>query len=279
MESMSSAPYYLPGARRGYRLGHQEVKDAVITDALWDPHENLHMGGCAERCATQYAITRKDQDDYAAESFRRANRAQAEGWFAAEIAEFEEKTSKGETIALKEDEGPKRVNYDKIPQLKPAFAKDGTITPANASTLNDGAAVVILAKDAASVGATARPLAKIVSFGSHSQDPLWFTTAPIEAARTALARAGWKVEDVDLWEVNEAFAVVPIAFARALGIPGEKLNVWGGAISLGHPVGASGARILTTLVHALRMRGARRGVAAICAGGGDGVAVCVELNA
>jgi len=277
MENMSQAPYLLPKARDGFRLGHQQVVDSLVSDGLWDPYNNLHMGSCAEKCAAQYAFTREQQDAFAAESFRRANTAQQAGHFAAEIAPVELTDAKGNVTRVEHDEGPAKVRYDKIPTLKPAFQKDGTITAANASSLNDGAAalVVTTADYAESRGLT--PLARITGFGAHAQDPLWFTTAPVPAARAALAQAGWKTEDVDLWEVNEAFAVVPLAFQREFGLPAEKLNVRGGAIALGHPIGCSGARIVVTLLAALRERGKKRGIASICIGGGEGLALGVEL--
>ena len=277
MENMSLAPYLLPKARDGYRLGHQPVIDSIINDGLWDPYNNLHIGSCAEQCATKYAFTREQQDAYAIASFQRANAAQQDGRFAAEITPVEIADSRGNVTKVSLDEGPAKVKYDKLPTLRPVFEKTGTITAANASTLNDGAAALLLATAETAKAKSLKSVARIVAFGSHAQDPLWFTTAPIQAAQNALARAGWKVGDVDLWEVNEAFAVVPMAFMQELGIPHEKLNVRGGAISLGHPIGASGARIVVTLLAALKERGLRRGVAAICIGGGEGLAVCVEL--
>lgn len=277
MESMSQAPYLLPKAREGYRLGHREVIDSLITDGLWDPYDNIHMGSCAERCAEKYGFTREQQDAYAIASFQRANAAQPAGLFAAEITPVEITDARGNVTTVKDDEGPAKVRYDKIPQLKPAFQKGGTITPANASSLNDGAAALVIARAAEAPARKLKPLARLVAFGAHAQEPLWFTTAPVQAAQNALKSAGWTVDDVDLWEVNEAFAVVPLAFMRELGVPHEKLNVRGGAIALGHPIGCSGARIVVTLLAALRERGLRRGVAAICIGGGEGMAVCVEL--
>ena len=277
MENMSAAPYLLPKARAGYRLGHQQVVDSLLHDGLWDPHYNLHMGSCAERCAARYGFTREQQDAYASASFRRANAAQQDGRLAAEITPVERPGAKGGGTRVEHDEGPAKVNYDKLPTLRPAFDPEGTITAANASTLNDGAAALVLTTAATAAARHLRPLARIVASGAHAQDPLWFTTAPVPAARAALARAGWQVGDVDLWEVNEAFAVVPLAFMQELGVPHERLNVRGGAIALGHPLGASGARIVVTLLAALRERGLRRGVAAICIGGGEGLAICVEL--
>jgi acetyl-CoA C-acetyltransferase len=277
MENMSAAPYLLAQARQGFRLGHQQVVDSLIQDGLWDPHHHRHMGSCAEECVRRYGFTREEQDAYASESFRRANAAQAEGRFDAEITPVEVPGAKGATTRVAQDEGPARVNYDKIPRLRPAFdTAGGTITAANASTLNDGAAAVTLATEAAASTHGWRPLARIVAHAGHAQDPLWFTTAPIAAARAALARAGWTPESVDLWEINEAFAVVALAFIRELGLDPKNVNIHGGAIALGHPIGASGARILVTLLAAMRERGARRGVAALCIGGGEGLAVCLE---
>lgn len=277
MENMTLAPYLLPKAREGYRIGHQQVIDSMISDGLWDPYNNLHMGNCAEQCAAKYKFTREQQDAYAIESFKRANAAQKDGRFAAEITPHESIDAKGNVTKVELDEGPAKVKYDKIPALKPAFQKDGTITPANASSINDGAAALVLATaDTAKVKGL-KPIARLAGFGGHAQDPVWFTTAPVQATQAALARAGWSVKDVDLWEVNEAFAVVPMAFMQELGISHDKVNVRGGAIALGHPIGASGARILVTLIAALRERGLKRGVAAICIGGGEGLAACVEL--
>jgi acetyl-CoA C-acetyltransferase len=277
MENMSLAPYLLPKARDGYRLGHQQVVDSMISDGLWDPYNNLHMGNCAEQCAAKYRFTREQQDAFAIESFKRANAAQQDGRFAQEITPVEVTDARGNVTRVEHDEGPGKVRYDKIPSLKPSFQKDGTITPANASSINDGAAALVLTTADIAKAKNFKPVARIVSFGAHAQDPVWFTTAPVTAAQSALKSAGWSVADVDLWEVNEAFAVVPMAFAKELGVPADRLNVRGGAISLGHPIGASGARILVTLLAALKERGRRRGVAAICIGGGEGLAVCVEL--
>jgi acetyl-CoA C-acetyltransferase len=277
MENMSAAPYLLPKAREGFRLGDQKAVDSLVHDGLWDPYNNLHMGSCAERCAEKFAFTREQQDAYAAESFRRANAAQKDGRLGQEITPVEIEDARGNTTTVSQDEGPGKVRYEKIPTLRPAFEKSGTITAANASTINDGAAALVLMDESAARAGGLSPLARIVSFGSHAQEPLWFTTAPVPAARAALARAGWEASGVDLWEVNEAFAVVPMAFGREMGIGADRMNVRGGAIALGHPIGASGARILVTLVSALRERGAARGVAAICIGGGEGLAACIEL--
>ncbi len=277
MESMSGVPYLLPKAREGFRLGHQQVIDALVHDGLWDPYNNQHMGSCAEECAKKFQLTREAQDAYAAESFRRANAAQQDGRLAAEITPVEITDAKGQITRVALDEGPAKVNYAKLPTLRPVFDKTGTITAANASSLNDGAAALVLSTAAHAKKLSAKPLARLVAFGAHAQEPLWFTTAPVVAAQQALQCAGWSVGDVDLWEVNEAFAVVPLAFMRELGVAHDRVNVQGGAIALGHPIGASGARIVVTLLAALRERGAKRGVAAICIGGGEGLAVCVEL--
>jgi acetyl-CoA C-acetyltransferase len=277
MESMSQAPYLLPKARDGFRIGHQQVVDSMISDGLWDPYNNLHMGNCAEQCAAKYKFSREQQDAYAIESFKRANAAQKDGRFAQEITPVELAGAKGEVTRVEHDEGPAKVKYDKIPTLKPAFQKDGTITPANASSINDGAAALVLGTAETARAKGLKPIARLVAFGGHAQDPVWFTTAPVQATHHALKRAGWAVKDVDLWEVNEAFAVVPMAFMQELGVGHDRLNVRGGAISLGHPIGCSGARILVTLIAALQERGLKRGVAAICIGGGEGLAACVEL--
>jgi acetyl-CoA C-acetyltransferase len=277
MENMSQSPYLLPKARDGYRMGHGQIIDSMITDGLWDPYNNVHMGNCGEKCAAKYSFTREQQDAFAIASFQRANAALKDGRLAAEITPVEITDAKGNTTKVEHDEGPAKVKYDKIPQLKPAFQKDGTITPANASSINDGAAALVVTTGAHAAALGAKPIAKIVAFGGHAQDPVWFTTAPVQAAHNALARAGWKAADVDLWEVNEAFAVVPMAFMHELGIAHDKVNIHGGAIALGHPIGASGARILVTLISALQQRGLKRGVAAICIGGGEVLAACVEL--
>lgn len=277
MENMSLAPYLAPKARAGLRLGHAQLIDSLIHDGLWDAYDDIHMGNCAEQCAAKYQFTRAEQDAYAIESFKRANAAQQAGLFAAEITPVEVGGARVETTLVEHDEGPAKVRYDKIPQLKPVFQTDGTITPANASSLNDGAAALVISRTADAQAKNLKPTARIVAFGAHAHEPVWFTTAPVQATQNALKSAGWSVSDVDLWEVNEAFAVVPLAFMRELGVSHEKLNVRGGAISLGHPLGCSGARIVVTLLAALRERGLKRGVAAICIGGGEGLAMCVEM--
>jgi len=278
MENMSRAPYLVPQARDGFRLGHQQVIDALIHDGLWDPFNHLHMGNCAEECARRYSFTRELQDAYAAESFRRANAALADGGFAREVVPVEVTDAKGRTTQVERDECPAKVDYAKIPALKAAFGKGGTITAANASSLSDGAAALVLTTAAHARQRGLAPIARLIAYGGHAHDPLWFTTAPITAARNALTRAGWGAAGADLWEINEAFSVVPLAFMQELQLPHENVNVRGGAIALGHPLGASGARILVTLLAAMRERGAKRGLAALCIGGGEGLAACVELT-
>lgn len=265
MESMSKAPFLLDKARSGYRLGHGQLVDAIIRDGLWDPYGDVHMGSCGELCAEEHGIGRAAQDDYAAESYRRAQEAQRSGAFAAEIVPVD---------GIAEDEEPGRASLDKLPKLKPAFKPGGTITAGNASKINDGAAAVVLASPGAAAGREA--LARVVGWATFSQEPQRFTTAPAGAIERLLSRVGWRASEVDLFEVNEAFAVVALAVMKLAGLPREKVNVHGGAVALGHPLGASGARILATLVHAMKRRSARRGVAAICLGGGEAVAMAVE---
>ena len=276
MESMSNAPYLLPNARTGFRMGHQQAIDSMIHDGLWDPYNNQHMGNCGELCAKERSFTREAQDAYAIESFKRAQAAQAAGKFQDEIVPVEIQGRKGDTVRVETDEGPAKVQFDKIPTLKPAFDKAGTVTAANASTLNDGAAAVVLMTGARAKALGLKPIARIHGMGTFAQDPVWFTTAPAEAMRRAMKKAGWEQSQVDLWEVNEAFAVVAMAAQKEMNIPADRLNVRGGGISLGHPIGASGCRILVTLLSALKDRGMKRGVAGICIGGGEGTALCVE---
>jgi acetyl-CoA C-acetyltransferase len=276
MESMSNAPFLLLNAREGYRMGNQKVLDSMIHDGLWDPYNDQHMGNCAELCAKENQFSREDQDAYAIESFKRAQAAQKAGKFSDEIVPVEIKGRKGDVTLIDTDEGPTKVNFEKIPQLRPVFDKEGSVTAANASTLNDGAVALVLmsAEKAKELGV--KPLAKLTSYATHSQAPEWFTTAPGGAMKKALAKAGWTAGDIDLAEVNEAFALVAMSAQKELEIPHEKLNVWGGAISLGHPIGASGARIIGTLVHALQDKGLKKGIAGICIGGGEATAVCIE---
>ncbi|MCE8512570.1 acetyl-CoA C-acyltransferase [Ruegeria pomeroyi] len=276
MESMTNAPYLLPKMRGGARIGHGQVIDHMFLDGLEDAYDKGRlMGTFAEDCAEHYQFTREAQDDYALRSLQNALDAQASGAFDGEIAAVTVKTRKGEVVT-DADEQPKSARPDKIPTLKPAFRKDGTVTAANASSISDGAAALVLAsaEAAAAQGLTVR--ARILGHASHAQAPGWFTTAPVPAAKKLLANIGWSVEDVDLWEVNEAFAVVPMAFMHEMGLSRDKVNVNGGACALGHPIGASGARIMVTLLNALEKRGLKRGVAAICIGGGEGTAIAIE---
>ena len=276
-ESMTNAPYLLPTARGGFRMGNAQAVDSMINDGLWDPYNNQHMGNCGELCAKEKGFTREAQDAYAIESFKRAQKAQEENKFSSEIAPITLPSGKGESVVVALDEGPSKVKFDKIPTLKPVFDKAGTITAANASTLNDGAAAVVLMSAEKAKAMGIKPIAKIVSSATFSQAPEWFTTAPIPAMKKAVEKAGWKMSDIDLFEVNEAFGVVAMAAQKDLEIPHEKLNVWGGAISLGHPIGASGARIIITLVSALRDKGLKKGLAGICIGGGEATAMTVEI--
>ena len=277
MESMTNAPYILPKMRSGARLGHAEVKDHMFLDGLEDAYEpGRLMGSFAEDCAEKYQFTREAQDAYALESLEGARNAQATGAFAAEIVPVTVK-GRGGALEIAEDEQPKTARPEKIPGLKPAFKKDGTITPANSSSISDGAAALVLMREseAKARGLTIR--ARLLGHASHAQEPGWFTTAPVPAMKAVMAKAGWAVEDVDLWEVNEAFAVVPMAAMAEIGMARERLNVNGGACALGHPIGASGARILVTRLDALEARGGKRGIAALCIGGGEGTAIALEL--
>jgi acetyl-CoA C-acetyltransferase len=275
LESMSNAPYLLAKARAGYRLGHGELIDHMFYDGLQSPFDGQLMGCFAEATATKYGFTRAEQDAFAAESVRRALRAAAEGDFAAEITPVTVKGRKGETT-VSGDETPLTLDVSRIPSLKPAFAKDGTVTAASSSSISDGAAALILARGALARGRGLVPVARIAGYASHAHAPEWFTTAPVAAIRKTLARVGWSARDVDLYEINEAFAAVTLAAVRDLELDPARVNVNGGACALGHPIGATGARILTTLVHALRRRGVRRGIAALCIGGGEAVAMAVE---
>ncbi|GAB2501065.1 thiolase family protein [Arenimonas alkanexedens] len=276
MESMTNAPHLLMGSRTGTKFGSTEMLDHMAWDGLTNPYDKQAMGVFGELCADKYAFSRTDQDAYAAESVRRALAAQADGSFKAEIAPVTVASRKGDVV-VDTDEQPGRCDIAKIPSLRPAFKKDGTITAAASSSINDGAAAVVLASEEAAKAQGLVPLATLVAQASHAHEPEWFTTAPVAAIRNVLAKAGWSVADVDLFEVNEAFAVVAMAPMKELGIPHEKLNVHGGACALGHPIGASGARLVVTLIHALQRRGGKRGVAALCIGGGEATAVAIEL--
>jgi acetyl-CoA C-acetyltransferase len=276
MESMSCAPYLLPKMRGGARLGHAGAVDHMFLDGLEDAYDKGRlMGTFAEDCAEKFQFTREAQDDYALGSLQGALDAQKSGAFGAEIAPVTLKGRKGE-VTVSTDEQPGTARPEKIPHLKPAFREGGTVTPANSSSISDGAAALLLASREAAEAQGLTIRARILGHASHAQAPGWFTTAPVPAARRLLQRIGWSIDDVDLWEVNEAFAVVPMAFMREMGLPRDKVNVNGGACALGHPIGASGARIMVTLLNALETRDLRRGVAAICIGGGEGTAIAIE---
>ncbi|WP_416546778.1 acetyl-CoA C-acyltransferase [Limnohabitans sp. DCL3] len=278
MESMTNAPYLMLKGRGGYRMGHDKIFDHMMLDGLEDAYEaGRSMGTFGEDCAAKYNFTREQQDAFAMASVQRAQNAIQNGGFAKEIAPVTVKTRAGEVVVAI-DEGPGKIKIDKIPTLKPAFKKDGgTITAAASSSINDGAAAMVLMRESTAAKLGCKPLARIVSHATHAQEPEWFATAPVGATQKALAKAGWQVEDVDLWEVNEAFAVVPMALMKELNVSHDKVNVNGGACALGHPIGASGARIMVTLIHALQARGLKKGLATLCIGGGEGTAVALEL--
>ncbi|NMM77950.1 acetyl-CoA C-acyltransferase [Acidovorax sp. SRB_24] len=277
MESMTNAPYLLQKGRGGYRLGHDRIFDHMMLDGLEDAYEpGRSMGTFGEDCAAKYGFTRAQQDAFATASVQRAQAATTSGAFAAEITPVTVKTRAGETV-VSIDEGPGKARLDKIATLKPAFKKDGTITAASSSSINDGAAALVMMRESTAQRLGCKPLARIASHATHAHEPEWFATAPLGATQKALAKAGWAVGDVDLWEINEAFAVVPMALMHELNLPHDKVNVHGGACALGHPIGASGARILVTLLHALQARGLQKGLATLCIGGGEATAMAVEL--
>ncbi|MGA2342398.1 MAG: acetyl-CoA C-acyltransferase [Steroidobacteraceae bacterium] len=276
LESMTNAPYLLPKARAGYRMGHQEVLDHMFTDGLQSPWDGQLMGCFAEATSSRYEFTRQAQDDYARESARRAQAAVAGGLFSSEIAPVTTKTRKGEAIVDK-DETPGTIDVAKIPTLKPAFKKDGTVTAASSASISDGAAAVVLTRASLAASRGLKPLARILGYTSFAREPEWFTLAPVGATQKLLSRLEWKASDVDLYEINEAFAVVAMAAIKELGLDPAKVNVNGGACALGHPIGATGARIVTTLVHALKARGKKRGVASLCIGGGEATAIAIEI--
>jgi acetyl-CoA C-acetyltransferase len=276
MESMTNSPYLLPKARGGYRMGHGEIKDHMFLDGLEDAYEHRAMGTYAEEAAQHYQFTRADQDAYATESLKRAKRAIEDGSFKDEITPVKVATRKGEVVVAI-DEQPGKADPAKIPTLKPAFAKEGTVTAANSSSISDGAAALVLARADVAKAKGLKPIARIVAQASNAHEPKWFTTAPVGAIQKVLKLAKWSKDDVDLFEINEAFANVAMIAMRDLGIPHEKVNVNGGATALGHPIGASGARIIVTLLNALKARGKKRGIASLCIGGGEATAVAVEL--
>jgi acetyl-CoA C-acetyltransferase len=274
-ESMTKAPYILPSARGGMRMGHSTVQDTMILDGLWDPYKDWHMGNAGELCAKEHGFTREAQDAFAIDSYKRALAAQESGAFAREIVPVVIE-GKGASVTVSLDEEPKKAKFDKMPTLRPAFDKAGTITAANASKVNDGAAALILASGEMVKKKGLTPLARVVSWGHHAQAPEWFTTAPVGAIQAACTRAGITPKDIDLYEINEAFAVVAMVAEKELGLDHAKVNVRGGAIAIGHPIGASGARILTTLLHSMKDQNAKRGLATLCIGGGEAVALVVE---
>ena len=277
MESMTNAPYLLPKGRGGMRIGHDRIYDHMMLDGLEDAYEpGRAMGTFGEQCVDKYQFTREEQDAFATASVNRARAAALSGAFSHEIAPVTVRGRSGETT-ISVDEGPGKVKLDKIPGLKPAFSKDGTITAASSSSINDGAAALVMTRESTAKEMGATPLARIVGHATYAQAPEWFTTAPIGAVQKLLPKIGWQVKDVDLWEVNEAFAVVPMAAMRELGINHDIVNVHGGACALGHPIGASGARIIVTLIYALKVRGLKKGVATLCIGGGEATALALEL--
>lgn len=275
-ESMTNAPYLLHKARTGYRMGNGTIEDSMIMDGLWDVYNQIHMGNAGELCASEFNFTREEQDEFATQSYQRAINAQENGWFTDEIVPVTIKSRKGD-IVVDKDEEPTKVRFDKIPQLRPVFKKDGTVTAANASSIDDGAAALVLASTEKANSMGTKPIAKIIAHCSHAQEPDWFTTAPSMAIKKVIDKAGMKLYEIDLFEINEAFSVVPMHSIKELGISADKVNIHGGAVSLGHPIGASGARILTTLIHALKRTGGKYGIASLCIGGGEANAMIIEM--
>ncbi len=274
-ENMTQAPHLLENSRSGYRMGNTAVTDSMIKDGLWDPYNNWHMGNAAELCVTKYHFTREQQDEFAINSYKKAQAALASGAFKNEIAPVEIQDKKG-TVIVDKDEEPGGAKFDKMPGLRPAFDKAGTITAANASKINDGGAAVVLMSETEAKSRGVKPLATIVAHATFAQDPKWFTTAPVGAIKNALKKANLTTSQIDLWEINEAFSNVTMAAMKELEIPAEKVNVHGGAVAIGHPIGASGARILTTLCYALQTHGKKYGLATLCIGGGEAVALIIE---
>ena len=275
MENMSQAPHLLKNSRTGYRLGDQNLIDSLVYDGLWDPYDNKHMGSCAEQCAQKYGFTQADQDAFAIQSYERALKSIEQKLFVDEIAPVTV-TSKKETIVVDTDEEPGKGNIQKLPGLKPAFEKEGTITAGNASSLNDGAAALLVASEKAVKAHNLKPMAKIMATARHSQEPLWFTTAPIGAIQKVLEKANMKASDIDSFEINEAFSNVTMAAIKDLGLDSVKVNPRGGAVALGHPIGATGARLLVTLMHTLKQNNLKYGIASLCIGGGEALAVLIE---
>ncbi len=275
MENMSQFPFYLTNVRNGYKMGNQQIEDAMLKDGLVDAYNNIHMGNIAEICAKEYNFSREDQDNFAVESYNRALKSISEKTFADEIIPVEIVTRKGTTI-VSDDEEPSKVNFDKLKTLRPAFQKDGTVTAANASSINDGASAVLLMSKEKADEFGLKPIAKIIAQASAAKDPKWFTTAPIDSIKKVLQKADMTIDQIDLFEINEAFSVVSLTVNKELGLDPKKVNVNGGAVALGHPIGASGARILTTLLHAMKKRDVKFGLASLCIGGGEASAVIVE---
>lgn len=273
---MTNAPYAMPQARAGFRMGNGQVIDLMIHDGLWDPYSNVHMGNCGDLCAREEHFSREETDAYAAESYNRALAAQAAGRFNDEITPVSIAQRKGDPLVVSEDEEPKRGNVAKLPELRPAFDKEGVTTAGNASSINDGAAAMVLASADRASERGWKPIGRIIAYAQHAQEPQWFTTAPASAIKKLLAKQGLAVSDIDLFEVNEAFSVVAMYAARECGIPADKLNVNGGAVSLGHPIGATGTRLVLTALHELRRRGGKYAVATPCIGGGEATAILVE---
>ncbi len=276
MENMSLAPHLLEKSRVGFKMGHAQITDSMIKDGLWDPYNDFHMGNAGEMCVKKEAFTREQQDDFAIKSYKKALSAAEQGLFNDEIVAVEIPNKKGASLVINQDEQPHKVKFDKIPTLKPVFNKEGTITAANASPINDGAAALVIMGDDTAQQMGVKPLAKIVAYSTHSQAPEWFTTAPVEAIRKVVEKSKMKLEDIDLFEINEAFAVVTMAAIKELNLDAEKVNINGGAVALGHPIGASGARILTTLIYNLKRQNKKYGLATLCIGGGEAVAMIVE---
>ncbi len=276
MENMSSAPHYLLGSREGAKMGDWKMKDGMVMDGLWDPYHNYHMGNAAELCAREKGFDREAQDAFATESYQRAQKAIEDGVFEEEIVPVAIPQRKGDPVIVDKDEEPGRVRFDKIPALRPAFDKEGSVTAANASSINDGAAALVLMSAEEAEKRGLRPLAKIVAQASAAQEPEWFTTAPAKSVKKALDKAGLSTEDIDVYEINEAFAVVSLANNELLDLDGSKVNLRGGAVALGHPIGASGARILVTLLHIMKQEGKKRGLASLCIGGGEAATLIVE---
>jgi len=277
MESMSNVPYYLQKHRFGSKLGHAQAEDGIIKDGLWDVYNDFHMGNAAEICAKECDISREQQDEFAIESYKRAIKAHEEGYFDDEVIEMKIKDRKGNVTKVKMDDELKRVNYDKIPQLNPVFDKEGTVTPANASSINDGAAAVLMMTEEKAAELGLEPIARIMSQASAAKQPEWFTTAPADAMPKAMKRAGLSKDEIDLFEINEAFSVVALANNQILELNPQKVNIHGGAVSIGHPIGCSGARIMVTLIHALKRTGGKYGCAGICNGGGGASSMVLEM--